>query len=146
MKKTNKTLIKYCNVLIAGILTLLGFTTSCENTEPVEYGTPHAKFILNGKIENANTNKAIENIQVVMEYDTSYSDSEGNYRLEIEAFPDENQILDLSVKDVDGEKNGTYQDLDTIAKFKDAEFIKGDGDWYKGETTKKMDIKLTPKK
>ncbi len=52
MKRLEESLLLFYNSVIAGILTLLGFTTSCEKFGSggivCMYGTPAAKFIIKG--------------------------------------------------------------------------------------------------
>ncbi|MFW5657044.1 MAG: radical SAM-associated putative lipoprotein [Bacteroidota bacterium] len=143
MKSAQIKFFKAYNGLLAVILALLGFSTSCEETR-VEYGTPSAKFIVNGTIESKESSKPIKNLRVVMQYDTTYSDGDGNYQVAVTDFPDD-QDFQLEVADVDGPENGDYQDLDTIVQFRNPEFINGDGDWYSGETQQEINIKLNPK-
>ncbi|HEX2396036.1 MAG TPA: radical SAM-associated putative lipoprotein [Bacteroidales bacterium] len=131
------------NVLIAGIMAVLGFASSCESR--VEYGTPSARFIVNGKVTSSVTDQPIENIRVTMQGDTSYTNTDGVYQVSDNwGFPDD-QTYNLHFQDIDGETNNEFTGLDTIVEFKDPEFSGGDGDWYSGETSKDFDVKLTPK-
>lgn len=143
MRKLNVKFIKSYNALIAGLLAILGYASSCESA--VEYGTPAATFKVSGKITSAKTSEGIENIRAVMQYDTTYTDKNGTYNLEAISSP-ASDTFSLFIKDIDGSANGAYQDLDTLVDFKDAEFINGDDDWYEGETSKKVNLKLKPKK
>jgi putative lipoprotein (rSAM/lipoprotein system) len=139
----NKILRTY-NVILVGLLSILGFASSCESR--MEYGTPSAKFIVNGKVTSAETNQPIENIRVAMQGDTSFTDSNGVYQvIDKWGFPSD-QIYNILFHDIDGETNIEFTDLDTIVEFKDPKFSGGDGDWYSGETSKDFDVKLTPKK
>lgn len=70
MKKINKILIKSYNAILAFILILLGFTISCGKNE---YGTPHANYIVNGKVTSKQTSAPIKNIRVVCK--EAYGDS-----------------------------------------------------------------------
>lgn len=51
MKKNYKRILTTYNVLLSGLLALLGFASSCESR--AEYGTPSAKFIVNGTVTSA---------------------------------------------------------------------------------------------
>src|SRR5665648_547723 len=108
MKKVKTKFYKTSNSIILGLLALLGFASSCEK-EPnsmVEYGTPSAKFIVNGKVNSKDTNTPIKNIRVIMNRDTSFSDSEGHYQvIENNGFPD-NQTFQINFQDVDSTVNG----------------------------------------
>lgn len=144
MKKARNILYKTSNTIILGLLALLGFTTSCE--KKVEYGTPSAKFIVNGKVISSDSNEAIENVRVIMQGDTTKTDNEGKYQVVNKyGFPGD-QTYDIQFQDIDGATNGDYQNLDTIVEFKNPQFINGDGNWYSGETSKELDIELNKKK
>ena len=58
-----KKLIKQANWLLAGLLTLLGFS-GCHKTDEVEYGTPFADYIVKGKVLNKSTGKPVKGIRV----------------------------------------------------------------------------------
>jgi putative lipoprotein (rSAM/lipoprotein system) len=137
--------LHFVNALISGCLTLLGF--SCNLVNPrVEYGTPNAKFIVNGTVTSAESEEAIKKIRVIMKNDTVVTDNEGNYTMTDKgAFPT-NQTYTLQFQDLDNELNGHFDDKDTTIEFKNPEFSHGDGHWYEGETTMEFDIRLTPKK
>jgi len=147
MKKLKNRSYKTSNAIIFGLLALLGFTSSC-NKEPnskVEYGTPSAKFIVNGKVKSKDSNAPIKNIRVVMNRDTSFTDSEGIYQVvENNGFPD-NQTYNIKYQDVDSTRNGEYKDLDTIVEFVNPQFVNGDGHWYEGEASKEFNVKLDKK-
>jgi putative lipoprotein (rSAM/lipoprotein system) len=81
-----------------------------------------------------------------MKNDTVTTGNDGKYQVVDEgAFPTD-QNYTIQFQDIDNDLNGSYSDLDTLAEFKNPEFSHGDGHWYEGETSKEMDIKLTPKK
>lgn len=146
MKKVKIRFLKTSNAIIAGLIALLGFAASCEKDSKVEYGTPSAKFIVNGKVVSSNSNQAIENIRVVMKGDTTRTDSEGKYQVVDEyGFPG-SQSYDIQFRDTDGAANGDFQDLDTIVEFVDPQYSNGSGNWYSGEATEELDIELNPKK
>ena len=137
--------LHFVNALISGCLTLLGF--SCDLVNPrVEYGTPNAKFIVNGTVSSAETDEAIQNIRVIMKNDTVFTNSEGIYEVvDKGAFPT-NQSYTIQFQDLDNELNGTFNDKDTLVEFKNPEFSHGDGHWYEGEASREFNVKLTPKK
>ena len=147
MKKAKNKFYKTSNAIIFGLLALLGFTSSCDKGPNlmVEYGTPSAKFIVNGKVNSKDTNTPIHNIRVIMRGDTSFTDSEGKYQVvDNYGFPN-NQTYDLKFQDIDSTINGNYKNLDTIVEFVNPQFINGDGHWYEGETSKEFNIKLDEK-
>jgi putative lipoprotein (rSAM/lipoprotein system) len=139
--------LHFVNALISGCLTLLGFSCDIINPNPrTEYGTPNAKFIVNGTVTSAETEEPIKNIRVIMKYDTAFTDNDGNYMVTDKgAFPTD-QTYTIQFQDFDNDFNGSFDNKDTIVEFKNPEFSHGDGHWYEGEATKEFDIRLTPKK
>ena len=142
MKKKNH-IIPLLNKLIFALIALLGFSCDPKNSRD-EYGSPEADFKVNGTIVDEVTLNKLSDIQVIMEGDTILSDENGNYEVGVRDFPTDRAYL-VSFKDVDGELNNSYSQLDTIVEFENPEFENGDG-WYSGETSKQVDIKLTPDK
>jgi putative lipoprotein (rSAM/lipoprotein system) len=136
--------LHFVNAVISGCLTLLGF--SCDLVNPrVEYGTPNAKFIVNGTVTSSKTEETIKNIRVIMKQDTVFTDINGKYTVTDKgAFPTD-QTYTIQFQDLDNELNGSFNDKDTTVEFKNPEFSHGDGHWYEGEATKEFDVKLTPK-
>ncbi len=141
--------LKCYNALIVGLLAILGFTVSCDNDSgsdsKVEYGTPSAKFIINGKVRSSETNSVIKNIRVTIPGDTVYTDDEGNYQITEDAFP-EDQTYSIKFQDIDSVLNGKFQDIDTTIEFIDPKFTGGDGLWYSGKTSKDLNVNMTPEK
>ena len=145
-------LIKTQNLIIAFLLSLLGFTTACSknnNTIGIEYGTPHATFKVFGKITSEKGDK-IPAIRVVMKpnffamnADTVISDYYGNYMVEVSDFP-KDQNFELEFEDIDGEAHGIYQPKDTTAIFKNPVYEGGEG-WNSGETSKELNIQMKEK-
>ena len=109
------------------------------------YGTPSAKFIINGKVESLESDMPVRDIKVFITGDTSKTDANGNYTLATSGFPHD-QSINISFQDIDSTLNGEFEDLDTIAVFKDAKYTNGDNHWYRGETSKELNIKLKTKK
>jgi len=141
--------LKTYNKLISYLLALLGVSLACSNGcamygTPAEYGTPNATFKVLGKV-TTEQDVAIPNIQVVLDYDTAFTDNLGNYQVQTVNFPD-NQIFPVHFKDVDEVQNGEFQPLDTVVEFKDPQFTGGTGNWNAGETEKEFNIKLKPLK
>lgn len=147
MKKVKKSFLKTGNLIITSVLALLGFT-SCDAV--MEYGTPHAKFIVNGKVVSSETQKPVGNILVTMRPDYSqgeqqvYTDKSGNYLIECTEFPID-QVFDIVFKDIDGAENEDLENLETTVEFKDPEFTGKKKNWYEGETRKTLDVQLNPK-
>lgn len=142
-------------------MSFLGFASSCDIMGGgAMYGTPSADFIVKGKIEAANENKAIPGIFVEMRQEmetisgqrlTKYnskinSDNNGAYIVNDKgAFP-ENQTYQIKFVDIDGAQNGEYEMLDTTIVFQNPKFTNGDGHWYNGQIEKELNVKLKAKK
>lgn len=157
MNRLKQLVFKSWNSLILIVISLLGFTTSCEDEEPrYMYGSPHATFKVTGKIVSAPDNKPIPDIIVQMRQvdyqdstksmliETGFSNEGGSYDLGAYGDPHD-QTYRLRFVDTDGPLNGQYETLDTTVVFKDPKFVNGDGIWYSGSVTKELDIKLKPK-
>ena len=69
--KTKIKLLNACNLIIAGLCALLGLA-SCTTSGPDEYGTPSAKFIVNGKVLSEKTQQSLKNIRVIMQENSDY--------------------------------------------------------------------------
>jgi len=144
------------NLIITALMAILGFFTSCDRFGGTEYGVPHARFIIKGKVTSSASNKPVPNIKVrmdgdsatrtMMQADSAYSDSNGNYVVSDDyGFPD-SQSYTIRFSDVDGSANGDFQTLDTIIEFKNPVFTGGGSNWDSGETQKELNIVLKPKK
>ena len=140
----HKILKKY-NRLISILLSILGiggtYTFSgCDKTPSAEYGIPSATFRIYGQVTSEDGIK-IPYIKVGMQYDSSFTNENGDYTIKINSFPSDQDFF-MEYSDVDGAINGSYQSKDTIISFKDPQFVNGDGSWYSGEASKKVDIQL----
>ena len=142
MKKIQIKWLKTYNVIICAVLGALGLTVlSCG----VTYGTPSADFIIQGKVTDSQNNQPVKDIQVTVSWLEVSTDAEGKYKVVInDDFP-ESKIFPIHFKDIDGDLNGAYVDLDTIVEFKAPKFTDGDKHWYKGKTTKEFNVQLNPK-
>ena len=140
------------NVIITALMALLGFSTACEPLGGTEYGVPHARFIVKGKIVSSDGNMPVPDIKIRMQHDTItrfcdsvYSDSNGNYLVDLDDFP-ESQTYKIKFIDTDGSANGEFQTLDTVVEFREPVFTGGKGSWDQGETQKTLNVALKPKK
>jgi putative lipoprotein (rSAM/lipoprotein system) len=156
-----KTLFFYSKI-IAGLLVLLGFTTSCDKR--VEYGTPNADYVVKGKVIDKNTRQPIKNILVsfweeprivpmygviptpYQQKPSTYTDENGNYVLRWDgvlpnAFDDMDSI---AIQDIDGIENGGFFNWEVMGvDFSTAQQTKPTNQWYQGEFTITKDIELT---
>ncbi|MCF8308501.1 MAG: radical SAM-associated putative lipoprotein [Bacteroidales bacterium] len=149
MKKARTKILNSYNLVLGALLSALGFLSSCQEItgpEPkAEYGVPYATFKVNGKIQSSQTNEPIPNIRVIMRYDTTYSNAQGRYETEAQAFP-ESQEFSIRFRDVDSTQHGSYATKDTTVKFTNPDFSGSSGNWNGGETSKEFNIKLDPEK
>jgi putative lipoprotein (rSAM/lipoprotein system) len=139
-----------CNAIIASLLGLLGFASSCEEASPAEYGTPTADFVILGKVSSS-TGQPVKNISVEMHKvaggaaghrtDSTGTDANGNYRVKEQDFPT-NQTYRLTFSDLDGAANGAFKDTSLTVDFTNPAFTGGDGNWYKGEASKEVNVQL----
>ena len=151
MVAIKRKMLQSVNSVIVFLISLLGFTTSCV---PLEYGTPHADFIITGKIASVTNSLPIPDIIVEMHHvfedegsrleDTAVSLPNGEYRVGLSDSPNDHTIQ-LRFVDTDGALNGEYESLDTVVVFQDPKFTGGDGDWYMGSVQKELNIQLKPK-
>ncbi|MDR2361839.1 MAG: radical SAM-associated putative lipoprotein [Prevotellaceae bacterium] len=152
-----KHIFKLSNAIIAGLLALLGFASCVENA-PNEYGTPSAKYRINGRVTAAESNQPVREIKVVMRedshwgldgeplwysLDSAWTDASGNYHVVANTISIDEAAFQLEFSDTDGDANGAYRDTTVTVVFTDPVFTGGDGHWYKGEATQELDIALT---
>lgn len=153
MEKLYLHLLKGTNWILAGLITLLGFSCSndLDNDDDLlcEYGTPHATYEIKGKVTDRQNNP-IPNIQIELrdsvpsrgwaQSDTIYTNNEGEFTWEIGEFP--GMTFKLTAIDTDDESNGGLFARDTsFVSFRDAEFVGGDH-WFRGSATKETKIIL----
>jgi putative lipoprotein (rSAM/lipoprotein system) len=151
-KKIYRPLTKSINWILAGILTVLGFS-GCENNLD-EYGSPYATYRFRGLVTNKAGNP-VKNIKIeVMELHSHsehdaipnpiLSNDDGSYYVSVGTTPtDEFRII---FSDIDGETNGSYQNDTIPVKITEKDYYdKGDGKWYYGAVEKQIDYVLKEK-
>lgn len=149
MTKIKKGFFRGYNTLIAALLSLLGFTTACEQSvdeygAPMpEYGAPSAEFIVKGSVKSAINDANIPKIKVKMGYDSTQTDAQGRYEVSTRSYAGDQTFL-VTVEDIDGAENGAFADADTNVVFEDPQFTGGDGGWDLGQTEKEVNIRLNP--
>lgn len=143
--------LKLKNKIFAIFITWLGFAMSCT----VEYGSPYAKYIINGKVADDSTNAVIENIQVITEVkysqneiypffsDTTYTDANGNFKIEytVYDFPADSNVHIFQINDIDSTVNGFYQNKKETIFFGEPNFEGGSG-WDEGTATENIEFRL----
>ncbi|MGE4289988.1 MAG: radical SAM-associated putative lipoprotein [Salinivirgaceae bacterium] len=144
MKRFERKFLSTYNLILTALLSMLGFS-NCTIVEPKdEYGSPSATFKVNGKVTDLLTNRAIQDIKVLMQGDSTQTDSEGRFSLSQVSFPADQSFV-IQFKDIDGAANGgQFQPKDTLVEFKDPQFTNGDGSWYQGETSLELNLNLEP--
>jgi putative lipoprotein (rSAM/lipoprotein system) len=148
MKSVKKSFLRKYNSFLIVLLTMLGFSTACENigeeygTPAVEYGVPTATFVIKGKVKSNENSTVIPNIRVIMNNDTSFTDQNGNYEVEQSTYPTD-QSFDVKFDDVDGVTGGEFNSVDTTIQFVNPQFTGGKG-WDSGKTEKEVTISLDP--
>jgi putative lipoprotein (rSAM/lipoprotein system) len=148
IRKTHRCLLKSVNWVLAGILSMLGFS-GCEikKVGPEEYGTPHATLSLHGKVTGKD-GKPVENINVKLSepiyVDSVSTDAAGGYSFTLDVYSiDEFNVI---ASDIDGELNGSYQSDTVRVKITEEDYYdKGDGKWNNGSADKEVDIELKEK-
>lgn len=148
-------LLTRINALIATLVSLLGFT-SCGNFlvkygAPVEYGTPFARWDVNGKVSDEENNP-IEHAQVIVRSpkpgqirDTLYSDEEGLYRGSYPGvFPYSNDSIDIVVRDTAGVYASDSVRV-AVGKYDKSEVADGDS-WNAGTAYIQQDFQLKKSK
>lgn len=146
-----KTFNKICNFikkkenrLLFLILSLAGVITNCNddsnNVEPM-YGAPNADFIINGKVKSSAAQQPINNIQLIMRNDTAFTNENGEFIIKNNGSP-QDTIFKLTIKDIDGNANGTFQPQEVTVTFPANSFVGGDGNWYLGKVEKNIDLVL----
>jgi putative lipoprotein (rSAM/lipoprotein system) len=149
MTKIKKGFFRGYNAIIAALLSLLGFTTACEQSVdeygvPMpEYGAPSAEFVVKGTVKSAASSSNIPNIKVKMGYDSTKTDAQGRYEISTRSYAGDQTFL-VTFEDIDGAENGAYADADTNVVFEDPQFTGGDGGWDQGHTEKEINIRLNP--
>lgn len=161
MKRLKISFFQLCNSLIATILGVIGLSSCKQNPiyPPVEYGCPHADFIVNGNVVDKDSDKPIENIRVVIESDTTtsiqdaervrndttYTKPDGSYSFRQDLFEASDMVVKVKFEDIDSTANGEYESANTTLRISKEDFKGGQGRWFRGETKQTVDMKLTPK-
>lgn len=132
------------NSILSIVLSLFGFT-SCGDEEGgrVEYGCPHAEYELNGTVtdENGQSIKD-ENIIIQRPYspnDTVKTAADGSYTSKKEVlFFGSQEIVIIANDPTDTYENDTVKVVPQKVK-------EGDGHWFQGTYSNKVDFKLKKK-
>ena len=154
---------RWYNAVLTALLSMLGFSCSLDEPDeygstPVEYGTPHADYILKGTVtdEAGTPIKGIKtSLKEISKNDTGthvfgidsiQTNESGNYQLKNSGMPYDKRVK-LVVEDIDGEANGGEFLNDTldIDYGKAVEVEEGDHHWYDGKYEVTTDVRLKKK-
>jgi putative lipoprotein (rSAM/lipoprotein system) len=167
MKKFNRKFIKGTNWALAGLISLIGYS-SCEdevNYPRDEYGTPYAKFIVSGKVTDTEQ-QGLKNIRVVVPkvdhhqratsgfipdqkiitnevHDTLYTKENGNFEYEYTGIPT-NDSINVILQFEEVAETPRFESDSAKVTFFSSELREGDG-WYEGAATKEIEIRLKKK-
>ena len=148
-------ILKGFNWILAGLLSLLGFSvTSCGATD--EYGSPYAEYELKGKVTNMNGdpiqgielnyggiyNNVLFSSYISEMYKSPQTQKDGSYDIKFEDSP--MGIVRIIAKDIDRPENGSFETDSIDVKI---EGFEGGKSWLHGKAEVNIpDIKLKEKK
>jgi len=153
MKKIYRPLLKGTYWALAGLVSLLGLGISCgsDDIPAPEYGSPHADFSVKGKVTDE-SGKPIQGIMVqaqsiregriIERRDTVYTDNAGLY--ETKAFVIDIDSIKVYAKDIDKDKNGSFQNDSTLILPDEIELTDRKG-WLIGRGEKEVNFTLKEK-
>lgn len=153
MKNPNHKRLRAANRLLAGILALLGFS-GCNDDDGsglvAMYGSPHATFILDGKVQNV-SKSGIPDIKLELQFkvlnteggkttfipgaDPILTNKDGNFRTSLTTIPTD--VIRIIATDIDGETNGSYAKDSIDIKISKEDYLnKKDSEWNYGSVSK----------
>ena len=109
------------NRQIVFFLSILGFSLAAQQCA-AQYGAPVYIRDINGVVLS-DLNKPVKNIRVIVNYDTSYTDTNGVYLFAHKEF-NYGEKITLNFSDVDGSENGSFISSDTILVTKPSEPVR----------------------
>ena len=163
MKKLNRKFTNGANLVLAGILSLLGFS-ACHGL--TEYGTPYANFKVTGKVTDSKGN-GLKGIRVTVPQvdfhqlatqgftpnrplitipvnDTLYTEVNGNFTFEYACFP-VNDSINVKLKFEDIAENNHFETDSTKVTFFSKDLKGGDNGWFAGSAEKAITVQLKEK-
>jgi putative lipoprotein (rSAM/lipoprotein system) len=136
-------LLRWWSAMIGFMLTLSG-VTGCDFDAPMKnggpaYGVQMVTLTIHGTVTSSADSYPIAGIKVSFDDQTTLTDSDGAYTLELHLGNKEDATYQVNAADIDGATNGSFQDeTDRITA------ITSDYD-TNGEANKELDITLDPK-
>ena len=166
MKRFNRKIFKATNWILAGILTLLGFSGCKVEYDLVEYGCPHADFIVSGKVTDLKGN-GLSGIRVTVPSvdqhqratsgfipgypvitqilnDTLYTNANGQFNYAYGCVP-VNDSINIKMKFEDVSEHIRFETDSTKVTFFSSDLKGGDDRWYSGKATKEIIFYLKEK-
>jgi putative lipoprotein (rSAM/lipoprotein system) len=164
MKKINRKFIKGTNWALAGLMSLLGFS-SCDiinGGSAEEYGTPYAEFVVSGKVTDAD-DRGLQGANVTVSKVDIHQRATSSFIPDLDVITEE--IRQTSQTSANGDFEYCYRgtpgndSINIFMKFEDARFeadsakvtffgsdLKGGKKWSMGRAEKKINIKLKNRK
>ena len=151
---------RWYNAVLTTLLSILGYGCSSDEPmdmygSPVEYGAPHADYIVIGTVTNesgtpvqgikTSLKEVSENAKTSYGIDSIQTNATGDFQLKYTGM--ERKSIKLIVEDIDGEANGGEFLSDTldIDYDKAVKVKEGEGRWYQGKFEVSQDVKLRKK-
>jgi putative lipoprotein (rSAM/lipoprotein system) len=142
------------------LIVVSGIFTSCNTNN--EIGTSTTMFVISGAVTDSISNVPINNINLVLtksypitgggvnsiKTDTVFkgiSDALGAYKFQFLTLPPNDMTFKLSASDIDGNKNGTYNDRNVTVLIESFNWDRKASDVNGGRVTKTQNIKLMPR-
>ncbi|MDR2120834.1 MAG: radical SAM-associated putative lipoprotein [Tannerella sp.] len=155
VRKMNRSLIRGINWILTGLLSMLGFS-GCSDKDGVtpeygvmmEYGTPYATFLFQGKVTDK-AGKPVQDIKVEVSRDDrpvanpTITNAYGQYFAEFKFFP--HKDFQVIASDIDGEANGSYRNDTIRVEIAETDYYEQGEGWNKGSAAKEINIVLKEK-
>ena len=157
MKRFNRKFIKGTNWALAGLLSLLGFSSCGDDKDDkgwsVEYGTPYANYIVTGRVMGGGQPLAGVRVAVVSAdhcqatrpgfipdhpvmttplTDTLFTDGDGRFEYPYDGFPTDTVKIKMKFDDV---ASNTFASDSAVVTFNRNELKYGSG-WFEGSINK----------
>ena len=150
--------------VITGLLTLLGFSACDKIPGKVEYGTPHAKYTVSGKVTNTQ-GQALSQMSVIVPRivhltparpgfipdnpvsthainDTLFTKTDGSFEYTYGGFPSE--TVQIHLKFEEPSMHPLFESDSTRVDFKYSD-LTGGKSWNAGSAKKEVNMTLKPK-
>ncbi|MCD7977818.1 MAG: radical SAM-associated putative lipoprotein [Tannerellaceae bacterium] len=160
MKMLSHLFTKHTSWLFPCLLSLLGFSCSdSDDPEPLicEYGSPFAHFAIKGKVVSETDQKALPDMQVIINYDsqirdstyatyfrdTLYTDINGDFEWDTHDITLYHMPVKIITSDPDTLSGTTFAPDTTLVTFESSDMQNAER-WFEGEAEKEITIALKP--